>query len=252
MKRGKAGFTLTEILIVVTVIAVLAAVSVPVFASVADSAHEAACQANRRNALALYRVYLLGGGADFDTGNEVMAYVQAQSGNGITCPSGGTISYVSGVFVCSAHAESAYIFDKAEPAGTLTSLTACVSEWFASADRSTLGSGTDGVLKLLASGGGSLYDLIDSQYPGVLDFDESLKSGSLKIITTATGNKTVAGALFVSVLWDDGGCIYIAYAASGSRYKVDKKSVSGKAYYRDEGEMKNGDGTLKDGITLLS
>ena len=50
MKRGKNGFTLAELLIVVAIIAVLTAVSIPIFTNQLEKSREATDLANVRNA----------------------------------------------------------------------------------------------------------------------------------------------------------------------------------------------------------
>ena len=52
MKRNKKGFTLAELLIVVAIIAVLVAISIPIFTSQLEKAREATDLANMRNAYA--------------------------------------------------------------------------------------------------------------------------------------------------------------------------------------------------------
>ena len=47
--RIKKGFTLAELLIVVAIIAVLAAIAIPVFNGNVAGAKKAACEANRRS-----------------------------------------------------------------------------------------------------------------------------------------------------------------------------------------------------------
>ncbi|WP_312159261.1 prepilin-type N-terminal cleavage/methylation domain-containing protein [Oscillibacter sp.] len=58
-KNSKKGFTLMEMLIVVAIIGVLVAISIPVFTSKLDDARKAADDANMRTAKAVYAVYML-------------------------------------------------------------------------------------------------------------------------------------------------------------------------------------------------
>lgn len=58
-KNSKKGFTLMEMLIVVAIIGVLVAISIPVFTSKLDDAKKAADDANMRTAKAVYAVYQL-------------------------------------------------------------------------------------------------------------------------------------------------------------------------------------------------
>ncbi len=58
-KNSKKGFTLMEMLIVVAIIGVLVAISIPVFTSKLDDARKAADEANMRTAKAVYAVYQL-------------------------------------------------------------------------------------------------------------------------------------------------------------------------------------------------
>lgn len=58
-KNSKKGFTLMEMLIVVAIIGVLVAISIPVFTSKLDDAKKAADEANMRTAKAVYAVYQL-------------------------------------------------------------------------------------------------------------------------------------------------------------------------------------------------
>lgn len=55
-KLNKKGFTLAELLIVVAIIGVLVAVSIPIFTSQLDKARDATSIANLRSAYAEYRV----------------------------------------------------------------------------------------------------------------------------------------------------------------------------------------------------
>lgn len=54
LRKNKKGFTIVELVIVIAVIAILAAILIPTFANVTDSAKKAALQANIRNAYTEY------------------------------------------------------------------------------------------------------------------------------------------------------------------------------------------------------
>ncbi len=58
-KNSKKGFTLMEMLIVVAIIGVLVAISIPVFTAKLTDARKAADDANMRTAKAVYAVYQL-------------------------------------------------------------------------------------------------------------------------------------------------------------------------------------------------
>ena len=59
MKRNKKGFTLAELLIVVAIIAVLVAISIPIFTTQLEKARDAADAANLRSAYAEAAVEVL-------------------------------------------------------------------------------------------------------------------------------------------------------------------------------------------------
>ena len=54
-KRGRRGFTLAELLIVVAILAVLVAIAIPVFGSSLKNAQETVCLANMTSAAHLFR-----------------------------------------------------------------------------------------------------------------------------------------------------------------------------------------------------
>ncbi len=94
---NRAGFTLAELLVVVAIIAVLVAISIPVFGSALERSKAAACMANRRSLLSELTVEYMTEGEGFDHPN-IEQY---------KCPSGGVITYSrrDGKFtvLCSVH-----------------------------------------------------------------------------------------------------------------------------------------------------
>lgn len=63
---GQGGFTLVEMLIVVAIIAILIAVSIPMVTGALEKSREAVDQANLRDAIALGNIAFLTGEFDFD------------------------------------------------------------------------------------------------------------------------------------------------------------------------------------------
>ena len=74
-KENKKGFTLAELLIVVAIIAVLVAISIPIFTSQLEKAREATDLANIRSAYAELTAEYLTAGSDATTGSEAQRTV---------------------------------------------------------------------------------------------------------------------------------------------------------------------------------
>ena len=92
MKRMQKGFTLVEIMIVVAIIAILAAVAIPNFVKYRRSSQATACVSNLKQIQAAKEQYLMSGGtistdgltlADLCGNNK---YIKVTP----TCPAGGT------------------------------------------------------------------------------------------------------------------------------------------------------------------
>lgn len=85
--RKSGGFTLIEMLIVVAIIAILIAVSIPLVGSALEKARDATDMANERAAKAEAAIYYLGVGdktLNYGTGTEVEMYYDAVSGDLLT------------------------------------------------------------------------------------------------------------------------------------------------------------------------
>lgn len=84
--RNKKGFTLMELLIVVAIIAILVAISIPVFNGQLEKAREQTDIANMRSAKSLaVATYLTQSGTGYDaTTGEVSAYFDAEKGTLVT------------------------------------------------------------------------------------------------------------------------------------------------------------------------
>ena len=72
MKKTKRGFTIVELVIVIAVIAILAAILIPVFANVTDSANEASLKAEIKNA---YSAFVADVALEGDTYESIEEYI---------------------------------------------------------------------------------------------------------------------------------------------------------------------------------
>lgn len=110
--RESSGFTLAELLIVVAIVIVLAAIAVPVFAGNMDSAKEAVCAANRRSLKVIVAdTWMLNRAVDVQQKfQDAMANLAGNDNGEGLCPAGGTLRLddgagAEGVFnvKCSVH-----------------------------------------------------------------------------------------------------------------------------------------------------
>jgi len=103
MLRNQKGFTLMELMIVIVIIGVLAAIGVPSYKNYVNKAKEGTCQANRRSLQTAVGLYYAENTSYPGSVDALSAYIDNAAD--LKCPSSGTYSIdsVTGEIYCDVH-----------------------------------------------------------------------------------------------------------------------------------------------------
>ncbi|MGB4337513.1 MAG: prepilin-type N-terminal cleavage/methylation domain-containing protein [Bacillota bacterium] len=104
MLRNQRGFTLVELMIVIVIIGVLAAIAVPAYSSYVSKAQERTCEANRRTISTAAGIYYIEHNNTYATDiNDLEDYLD--NVDSLKCPAGGEYELVEDSFDvrCSEH-----------------------------------------------------------------------------------------------------------------------------------------------------
>lgn len=92
MLRNQRGFTLVELMIVIVIIGVLAAIAVPAYSSYVSKAQERTCEANRRTISTAATMYYIENNEYADDIEDLSDYLD--NVDSLKCPAGGEYELV--------------------------------------------------------------------------------------------------------------------------------------------------------------
>lgn len=99
--RNDKGFTLIELILVISIIIIVAIIAIPRFSNIMDKQKEKSCIANRNNLIHQYNLQ-----SSIDESLTLDNFIENSSsyfGKEVTCPSNGEYSVVDGEIICSVH-----------------------------------------------------------------------------------------------------------------------------------------------------
>jgi len=107
-KRKRNAFTLVELVVVIVILGILAAVAIPKYMDISDKAEEAACEAKRGVIASACSMYYASKAVNRETPTFPSTYNDSTlyaDGTVPSCPGGGTYTYDStkGTVTCSEH-----------------------------------------------------------------------------------------------------------------------------------------------------
>lgn len=99
-KRCIKGFTIIELIVVISIIGILATIAVPSFNGYVEKSKEKVCEINCLNLRKIYETYLIMGSAKHS--DTIFTIFKIEYGQG-ACPAHGEMDYANGEIRCKIH-----------------------------------------------------------------------------------------------------------------------------------------------------